>query len=137
MTRDGLKTDLRLVFSANGEVDLDGSGEAGAVPVSGVDNLLQALTLRLLVHRGHLAPLGHPRYGSRVAELLGEPLDRANLELLRRFVRQALREDPRVEEVVALSVTARADLPGAVEVQARVRAITGDAVELGLSLDLG
>ena len=73
----------------------------------------------------------------RVADLIGEPLDRANLELLRRYVRQALKEDPRVEEVTALTVSARADLPGAVDVRASIRAITGDAVELGLALDLG
>jgi hypothetical protein len=39
--------------------------------------------------------------------------------------------------VLQLTVSARPDLPGAVEVRARIRAITGDPVELGLSLDLG
>ncbi|MCP3099519.1 DUF2634 domain-containing protein [Myxococcus sp. K15C18031901] len=134
---DELKTDLRLAFKETGEVDLDWSQDAGAPTVSGKDNLIQALTMRLLVYRGHLDQLGHQRYGSRVADLIGEPLDRANLDLLRRYVRQALMEDPRVDEVTELSVTARADLPGAVDVRARVKAITGDAVELGLALDMG
>ncbi|NOK17271.1 DUF2634 domain-containing protein [Corallococcus carmarthensis] len=138
MTADALKTDLRLAFKDTGEVDLDWSTDAGgAKTVSGKDNLIQALTLRLMIYRGHLEPLGHTRYGSKVAELIGEPLDRQNLELLRRYVRQALKEDPRVEDVTELTVTARPDLPGAVDVRAHILAVTGDAVELGLALDLG
>ncbi|MFP2908396.1 DUF2634 domain-containing protein [Pyxidicoccus sp. 3LFB2] len=137
MSADELKTDLRLAFKESGDVDLDWSTDTGATTVSGKENLVQALTMRLIVYRGHLTGLGHTRYGSRVADLIGEPLDRANLELLRRYVRQALKEDPRVAEVTALTVSARADLPGAVDVRASIRAITGDAVELGLALDLG
>lgn len=134
---DELKTDLRLTFKESGGVDLDWSTDTGATTVSGKDNLIQALTMRLIVYRGHLEQLGHQRYGSRVADLIGEPMDRANLELLRRYVRQAIKEDPRVDEVTELSVTARPDVPGAVDVRARIKAITGDAVELGLALDLG
>lgn len=134
---DELKTDLRLKFNESGGVDLDWSTDTGATTVSGKDNLIQALTMRLIVYRGHLEQLGHQRYGSRVADLIGEPMDRANLELLRRYVRQAIKEDPRVDEVTQLSVTARADVPGAVDVRARIKAVTGEAVELGLALDLG
>ncbi|WP_342374042.1 GPW/gp25 family protein [Myxococcus stipitatus] len=134
---NALKTDLRLAFSESGGADLDWSDHGGAATVSGKDNLVQALTMRLVVYRGHLNQLGHQRYGSRVADLIGEPMDRANLDLLRRYVRQAIKEDPRVDEVLELSVTARADVPGAVDVRARIKAITGDAVELGLALDLG
>ncbi|QRN93826.1 DUF2634 domain-containing protein [Archangium violaceum] len=134
---DELKTDLKLAFKDTGEIDLDWSTDTGAATVSGKDNLVQALTMRLIVYRGHLEQLGHGRYGSRVADLIGEPLDRQNLELLRRYVRQALKEDPRVQEVTSLRVSARPDLPGAVDVRASVRAITGDEVELGLALDLG
>ncbi|NVJ25055.1 GPW/gp25 family protein [Myxococcus sp. AM011] len=134
---DELKTDLRLKFNESGGVDLDWSTDTGATTVSGKDNLIQALTMRLIVYRGHLEQLGHQRYGSRVADLIGEPMDRANLELLRRYVRQAIKEDPRVDEVTQLSVTARPDVPGAVDVRARIKAITGEAVELGLALDLG
>ncbi|QSQ23224.1 DUF2634 domain-containing protein [Pyxidicoccus parkwayensis] len=135
---DELKTDLRLNFKDTGEVDLDWSADAGgAKTVGGKDNLVQALTLRLMIYRGHLEQLGHARYGSKVAELIGEPLDRQNLDLLRRYVRQALKEDPRVEDVTSLTVSARPDLPGAVDVRAIILATTGDEVELGLALDLG
>jgi phage baseplate assembly protein W len=82
---------------------------------------VQALTLRLLVDQGELEALGHPRYGSRIRELLGARLDRANLELMRRIVRQTLLDDPRVAEVVRVVVQSRSDAPGIVDVDAEVR----------------
>jgi phage baseplate assembly protein W len=116
-------TDLRLRF-ANGAADIEvGPGEQGMV--RGLDNLVQALTLRLLIDRGELSGLGHPRHGTRVRDLLGQTMDRANLELLRRYVRQALRNDPRVDDVLSVTVTPRGMEPGVVEVSATVRAVRG------------
>jgi hypothetical protein len=117
-------TDLKLRF-ANGSADIEISpGEQGMV--GGVDNLVQALTLRLLIDRRELSGLGHPRYGTQVRDLLGETMDRANLELLRRYVRQSLLNDPRVNDVLRVTVTPRATEPGVVEVSATVRAVSGD-----------
>lgn len=132
---DELKTDLRLEFGDDGSVDLQWSG--GRVEtVGGGQNLIQALTMRLLVYRNEIAGLGHPRYGSRVRELIGRPLTRANLDLLRRHVRNALKQDPRVREVLSLHVTPRTDTPGAVDVAARVLATSAVELELELGLDL-
>lgn len=81
---------------------LDLSGRAAFGPggdlalVQGNDNIVQALTLRLRVRRGELAPLGWPDYGSRLHELIGElniPRTRLRLEA---FARQAIEADPRV-----------------------------------------
>ena len=96
---------------------------------------MQALTLRLLVDQGELEALGHLRYGSRIRELLGARLDRANLELMRRFVRQTLLDDPRVAEVIGVIVQPRADAPGIVDVEAEVRARDGQSAQIGVSLD--
>jgi phage baseplate assembly protein W len=116
-------TDIRLRF-ANGVADIEiGPGERGMV--RGVDNLLQALTLRLLIDRGELTSLRHPRYGTRVRDLLGQTMDRANLELLRRYVRQALLSDPRVDDVLHVTVNLRGTEPGVVDVSATVRAVSG------------
>lgn len=133
---DILKTDLRLVFRPEGDVDLAG-GRLDLETVSGVDNLRQALTLRLLVHRGELAGLGHPGYGSRIHDLIGEPLDRPNLDLLRRYVRKALLEDPRVAEVTRIEVVPRRDAPGTVAVEASVKAVSGASVDVEVELDAG
>ncbi|HND32599.1 MAG TPA: DUF2634 domain-containing protein [Myxococcota bacterium] len=137
MSRDDLHpgTDLRLVFHPDGGVDLDlMRGEPQLV--EGLDNLGQALALRLLTAEGELRELGHPRYGSRVRELCGESLDRPNLELLRRRVRQSLKRDSRVLDVLDVTVTPRAGAPGVVDIFARVRAIGGASLDVELTADL-
>jgi phage baseplate assembly protein W len=116
-------------------VDLVG-GDEGAGVTGGVTTLIQSLKMRLLVDRGELEGLGHDRYGSRIRDLLGQTLDAANLELLRRIVRRALLEDPRVTEVV--SVTVRPGLrPGTVDVTARVRAPDDSDVQVEVTVDAG
>jgi phage baseplate assembly protein W len=133
---DPFGIDLRLLPVPGGGLDLAG-GDAATGTVSGLDNLVQALTVRLLVDRGELAGLGHPRFGSQVRELLGETLDTANLELLRRYVRKALLQDPRVEEVTAVAVRPRIGAPGTVEVNAAVRAVDAGDISLQVILDAG
>lgn len=134
---DLLKTDLGMVVDEKtGIADLAWSG--GEIEkVSGNANLRQALTLRILVGRGELQEVGHARYGSHVPDLIGEPLDRTNLELLRRYVRLALRGDPRVEDVTSVVVRTRRDAPGIVYVDATVKAVNDEEVTLALALDLG
>ncbi len=134
---DIFKPGLRIVFQDTGHgtvVEL-ATGAKGAAAVTGIDKLVQALTLRLLVDQGELESLGHSRYGSRIRELLGARLDRANLELMRRFVRQTLLDDQRVAEVVRVVVRSRSDAPGIVDVQAEVRARDGQSAQIGVSLD--
>ncbi|MEX1367815.1 MAG: DUF2634 domain-containing protein [Nannocystaceae bacterium] len=132
--------DLRLEFRDDGTVDLSLRGR-DLVTTDGIDNLVQALQMRLLSMQGELARLGHPRYGSRVSELVGQPLTRQNLELLRRYVQRALRSDPRVAVVRSLKVSPVASDPGAVDVSAEIepdpRMLRGPAFEFGVILDVG
>jgi phage baseplate assembly protein W len=132
--KDTLLTDLCVVFTPHGQADLNLQTDE-LERVSGRDNLVQALSLRLLTERGELTELSHPRYGSRLRELIGEPLDRANIELLRRYVRKCLLQDPRVAEVVTVRAFT-ANVPGVVVVQATVRPIVGAPISLSLNLDL-
>ncbi|MBK7759423.1 MAG: DUF2634 domain-containing protein [Deltaproteobacteria bacterium] len=132
--KDPLLTDLSVVFTPHGQADLDLQTDE-LERVSGRDNLVQALSLRLLTERGELTELSHPRYGSRLRELIGEPLDRANVELLRRYVRKCLLQDPRVAEVVTVRAFTT-NVPGVVVVQATVRPIVGAPISLSLNLDL-
>ena len=135
MAHDPFGTDLRLVFARGSEGADLALGLQDFETVEGLENLVQALTLRLLVDRGELAGLAHPRYGSRIRDLIGEPLDRANLELLRRYVRQELLRDPRVEEVLQVSVTPHDARRDGVDVLARVRAVTGQEASLEVHVD--
>jgi phage baseplate assembly protein W len=68
--------------------------------VDGLDNLEQAVFLRLLTPLGELAPLGHPEYGSRLYELIGEQNTETRRNLARLFILQALALEPRIAEVV-------------------------------------
>lgn len=75
----------------------------------GNDNIVQALTLRLRIKKGELAPLGWPDHGSRLHELIGEPnLPRTHLKL-QAFARQAIEDDPRVLKVESVKTL---NLPG-------------------------
>ncbi len=93
-----LGADLRLAWTWRGaDLVVDGSGDLALA--TGVDNIVQALPLRLRVRRGELAALGRPRYGSRIDELVGEPnVTRTQVMLMAR-AREALERDPRVVEV--------------------------------------
>lgn len=129
---DALKTDLRLIFGRD-EADLE-LGDKDIETVDGLENLVQALRLRLLVDRGELSDLGHPNYGSRVRDLIGEPLNSANLELLRRYVRQTLLQDPRVDEVLQIKVKPKNATGDEIDVDFKVTAVTGGEVQVQVSL---
>lgn len=134
--RDPLGTDLQLVFLADGTADL-ALGASDLTTVDHIDNLRQALLLRLLARRGELRHLGHPDYGSRIDEVFGQNLDRLELTRLERYVHRALMADPRVESITSLRVSPRLDDPSAVDVTATVRAVTGDALSLEAAIDVG
>jgi hypothetical protein len=90
--------DLRLALYAGG-LDLAPDNAGDLDLTHGNDNIVQALTLRLMVRRGELAPLGWPTYGSRIHELIGE-LNNARTHIkLMAFARAALEQDARVREI--------------------------------------
>lgn len=70
-----------------------------------VDNLSQAILLRFLTEVGELKQLGHPDYGSRLFELIGELNTETNRNRAKLFVLEALQAEPRVKEVRSVSVT--------------------------------
>jgi phage baseplate assembly protein W len=92
--------DLVLTKDLNGLTDLD--------VVQDVENLQQALLLRFLTRAGDLAVLGHPDYGSRLYTLIGEPNTAGNRNRAKLFVLEALAAEPRVKQVVSVTVTAGA-----------------------------
>jgi phage baseplate assembly protein W len=100
-------TDILLRDAAGGmDFTLGGPvGSSGDLTLAqGNDNAVQALSLRLRVRKGELAPLGWPDYGSRLDELIGEPdLPRTRLRA-QAFARDAVEADPRVEKVQSVDV---------------------------------
>jgi phage baseplate assembly protein W len=95
-------------------------------------NLVQALVLRLMTERGELAPLGLPDFGSRHHRLIGEPNTEGNRALLKLYVLECLRQDPRVESVARAQIRPGGPRDrGAVEIELTVQP-RGDSHPLNL-----
>ena len=107
-----LGTDLRLLRDLERQTMLQRGSDLlveddeprDLLAVTGHENLAQALLLRFLTPFGELTELGHPDYGSRLFDLIGELNDVANRNRARMFVLQALAAEPRVAEVLDLRV---------------------------------
>ena len=84
--------------------------------VSGTENLKQALLMRLLTPLGELAVLGHPGYGSRLFELIGEGNTQANRNRAKVFILQALQAEPRIEKILSVSVTQNRGNPAGMDI---------------------
>lgn len=72
--------------------------------VGSTDNLGQAVMLRLLTPRGELSELAHPEYGSRLHELIGRPNTPTTLNLMKLYILESLKGEPRIAEVKKVSV---------------------------------
>lgn len=90
--------------------------------LTGAENLKQALLLRFLTPVGEMAPLGHPNYGSRLSELIGELNNQTNRNRAKMFVLQALAQEPRVAEVLKVDVTTARSNPNQINIDVSLRA---------------
>jgi phage baseplate assembly protein W len=109
--------DLRLDYTFGGgffeDADLASAARAGALVTTrdlmvaeGVDAITQAIANRLKTRKGELASLGHPEYGSQHHSLIGEPNVERTRDLIKLYVLQALRNEPRIEKVLKAEVAA-------------------------------
>ncbi len=129
--------DLRLLpFLDTLHSNRDPGNDLGVTPsrggydlatLAGTDNLVQALVLRLLTPAGALAQLGHPGYGSRLHELIGELNNATNRNRVKMFALQALTSEPRAKEVLSLDVVQARDDRTRVDVKASLATIEGPA----------
>ena len=67
--------------------------------IDGIANAVQAVIHRIKTRKGELAELGHPEYGSRHHELIGEPNSEHNRNLVKLYILQALAHEPRIERI--------------------------------------
>ena len=103
------------------------TGGVDLATVEGSENIAQALLLRFLTAEGELEPLGHPRYGSRLHELIGKPNTKANRSLAKLFALRAVQREPRVEKVLSATVRQRADDRGGVDIDLRLKILDTDS----------
>ncbi len=127
---------LRKLLESHGRPDPPGAADLDVIGER--ENLAQALVLRILTPRGALAALGHPDYGSRVHELIGEHKTEALRHRCRAFVLECVRREPRVEDAAAeLSFDPAQEDAASFVFTLGVRPVSGgDPVVLGLELAL-
>lgn len=89
--------DVTLPSRANGPTDI--------AVADGVRAATQLFVNRLKTHRGELAPLGHPEYGSRHHELVGQPNIGRTRALVKLHVLECLSHEPRITKVRRCDVT--------------------------------
>lgn len=131
-----LGSDLRLFFMAQAEylgmgADLAISSRGDLEIAAGRVNLGQAIIHRLLTRRGELNDLGHPDYGSRLHELIGEPNNSRTRELVQLFTKECISQESRVGEIIDVTATAHPSNPHAVNLNITVRAIK-DSIPINL-----
>jgi phage baseplate assembly protein W len=97
-----LKSDLKLKFD---EMGADLQVEEGDLKLAHEEeNLAQAIVHRLMTDLGELEELGHPNYGSRLYDLLGQPNTEETRNIARTYVLDALSREPRIKEIVSVNV---------------------------------
>lgn len=130
-------TDLRLLRNLEFQNDNDRgrdlavrkrpeTGRLDLERLTELDNLRQALLMRFLTPVGELEQLGHPTYGSRLFELIGEPNTPTNRNRAKLYVLQALTEEPRVEQVLSVTVTVPAANRGQINIDIHLQPIQSD-----------
>lgn len=149
---DLMGVDLKLDYAIGGgffeDADLATALDAKRVPrlrdlltTERVGAIEQAIINRLKTRKGELAPLGHAGYGSRHHELIGEPNVEHVRNLIKLYVMQALRDEPRIERLLRVDVRPDHDPPReTVRISISARLI-GEQTPLNLvvpfSLELG
>jgi phage baseplate assembly protein W len=119
---DLMGVDLKLDYAIGGgffeDADLATALDAKRIPrlrdlltTDGVSAIEQAIINRLKTRKGELAPLGHAGYGSRHHELIGDPNVERVRNLIKLYVMQALRDEPRIERLLRVDVRPDHDPP--------------------------
>jgi phage baseplate assembly protein W len=121
MSTEQLGRDLKIVEKDPG-YDLNISPTGDLETIGEEYNLGQAIIIRLNTMQGELTDLGHSSYGSRLYELVGEPNNERTRELVRIYALESVNRDPRVEEVVGISVDKFKDDPSRIDINISVRA---------------
>ncbi len=124
-----LGKDLKLVDFLDDQGELSGKDLAtkktdltDLVLITDVDNLVQALSLRLSNNRGILRQLGHPDYGSGLIKAIGTLNTESNRRVVENLAREVILQEPRVKNIQNLSI--RTVRPGTIEIDASIITIS-------------
>ncbi len=102
------------------------TGEQDLATLTELDNLQQALLLRFMTRQGEMTVLGHPDYGSRLHELIGQPNTESTRNRAKMYALIALAAEPRVAQVISVDVTTDAADRGRINIAARLKTLHED-----------
>lgn len=134
--------ELRPVYSTNTQRSRGPGGEGWVIDlptISGRDNLVQAIIIRLLTPQGELADLGHPLYGSRLHEMVGQVNTETTRNLMRLRILESLLAEPRIEKIEQVEVVPNLTNKSSVDVSMNVLPV-GETSTLSIgpiTLELG
>lgn len=134
-----LGTDMRLLHDLEFQNDRNGGSDVSTITrtvtdqvdldtLSGRNNLAQALLLRFLTPVGELALLGHPDYGSRLHELIGQLNNDTNRNIAKLYVLQALAAEPRVQQVISVRVTQNRADRTRIDIELHLKPVDSDSI---------
>lgn len=92
--------------------------------VTETGNLQQSLINRIMTRKGELEDLGHPEYGSRHYDLIGEPNTESNRNLIKFHILECLSHEPRIERVLKAQVKTDTDNRSLVRIYLEIKIIT-------------
>jgi hypothetical protein len=106
---NSIGSDLKLAeYILGADLQVNGSGDIDVT--SEEMNLAQAILHRIRTVKGELADLGHAEYGSTVLDFVGQANDWTTRERLRLAIRDTIRQERRVKEIVSINVKPRTEL---------------------------
>ena len=127
--------ELRPVYKVNTLKKWILSGEGLTLDMNIItdrDNLGQAVVMRLLTPRGELAALGHPRYGSRLHEIIGRTSTANTRDLARLFILESLKQEARISSIEEVLITQSPGRRSSIDVHIRVIPIgTTESLNIG------
>ncbi|MPN37212.1 hypothetical protein SDC9_184728 [bioreactor metagenome] len=92
--------------------------------ITGIENLQQSLINRIMTKKGELEELGHPEYGSRHHDLVGEPNTESNRNLIKFHILECLSHEPRIEKILRTQVKTDTDNRGLVRINLEIKIIS-------------
>lgn len=122
-----LGTDLKLAdYYLGADLYIGKGGDMGVI--SEEMNIAQAILHRLRTIKGELTELGHPDYGSTILDFIGQPNNSVTRSRLRLAIRDTIRQEQRVKQIVSIDVKQR--LPDNTNINTRASGTKEDEGDL-------
>ena len=96
----------------------------GIATVIEADNLQQSIINRVMTKRGELNELGHPEYGSRHHDMIGEPNTESNRNLIKFHILECLSHEPRIERILRTQIKTDIANRGLVQIYLEIKIIS-------------